>query len=81
MPSVSFEDLVSPHNWRSFDDHARQIEASLSQDIEIVLQQRDVLKRTEAPLAPTPKAAPTKTEAPAKTAAPVTPAPQGEPAK
>ncbi|OGP53587.1 MAG: hypothetical protein A2Y65_03140 [Deltaproteobacteria bacterium RBG_13_52_11] len=49
--------------------------------IEIVLQQRDVLKRTEAPIAPTPKAAPTKTEAPAKTEAPVTPAPQGEPAK
>jgi chemotaxis protein MotB len=49
--------------------------------IEIVLQQRDVLKRTEAPIAPTPKTAPTKTEAPAKTEAPVTPAPQGEPAK
>jgi chemotaxis protein MotB len=58
--------------------------------IEIVLQQRDVLKRTEAPLAPTPKAAPTKTEAPgtpvtkeapAKAEAPVTPAPKAAPAK
>jgi len=58
--------------------------------IEIVLQQRDVLKRTEAPITPEKKAAPTKTEppgapvtkeAPAKTEAPVTPAPQGEPAK
>ncbi|HEX9948507.1 MAG TPA: OmpA family protein, partial [Thermodesulfobacteriota bacterium] len=58
--------------------------------IEIVLQQRDVLKRTEAPLAPTPKAAPTKTEAPgtpvtkeapAKKEAPKTPAPTAAPAK
>jgi chemotaxis protein MotB len=52
--------------------------------IEIVLQQRDVLKRTEAPLAPTPKAAPTKTEAPSAPVtkeAPVTPAPKAAPAK
>jgi len=47
MPSMSFEDLVSPHNWRSFDDHARQIDASLSQDIEIALQQNEIV-RTEA---------------------------------
>jgi chemotaxis protein MotB len=32
--------------------------------IEIVLQQRDVLKRTEAPITPAPKETPTKTEAP-----------------
>jgi chemotaxis protein MotB len=43
--------------------------------IEIVLQQKDVLKRTEAPIAPAPK------EAPAATEAPVAPAPQGAPAK
>jgi chemotaxis protein MotB len=58
--------------------------------IEIVLQQKDVLKRTEAPIAPAPKTAPTKTEAPgtstikeapAKTEAPVTPAPKAAPAK
>jgi flagellar motor protein MotB len=58
--------------------------------IEIVLQQRDVLKRTEAPIAPAPKGTPAKTEAPsapvpkeapAKTEAPAAPAPQGAPAK
>jgi len=58
--------------------------------IEIVLQQKDILKRTEAPIAPPTKGAPTKTEgtttpvtkeAPAKTETPVTPAPKGTPAK
>jgi chemotaxis protein MotB len=58
--------------------------------IEIVLQQKDVLKRTEAPIAPAPKPTPTKTEAPAapvtkqapaKTETPVTPAPKAAPAK
>jgi flagellar motor protein MotB len=58
--------------------------------IEIVLQQKDVLKRTEAPIAPAPKATPTKKEAPAplvtkeapaKTEVPATPAPKAIPAK
>jgi chemotaxis protein MotB len=58
--------------------------------IEIVLQQRDVLKRTEAPVTPATKGAPTKTEtpptpvtkeAPAKKEAPVAPAPKSAPAK
>jgi chemotaxis protein MotB len=58
--------------------------------IEIVLQQKDVLKRTEAPIAPAPKATPTKKEAPAplvtkeapaKTEVPSTPAPKAAPAK
>jgi len=57
--------------------------------IEIVLQQRDVLKRTEAPITPSTKGVPTKTEAPtpvtkeapAKTGAPATPSPKTAPAK
>jgi chemotaxis protein MotB len=58
--------------------------------IEIVLQQRDVLKRTEAPIAPAAKGTPAKSEAPsapvtkeapAKTEAPAAPAPKGTPAK
>ncbi len=56
--------------------------------IEIVLQNRDVMKRMEAPLAPQKKGAPTKTEspstvapkeAPAKTETPPAPAPQEKP--
>jgi chemotaxis protein MotB len=43
--------------------------------IEIVLQQKDVLKRTEAPMAPAPKETPTKTEAPSA------PVPKGTPEK
>jgi len=49
--------------------------------IEIVLQQRDVLKRTEAPIAPASKGTPTKTEAPSAPATKEAPAPQGAPAK
>jgi len=50
--------------------------------IEIVLQQRDVLKRTEAPIAPPTKTeAPSAPEAPTKTEAPAAPVPQGAPAK
>ena len=56
--------------------------------IEIVLQNRDVMKRTEAPLAPEQKGAPTKTEtpstpvnkeAPTKPEAPPAPAPKENP--
>jgi hypothetical protein len=43
--------------------------------IEIVLQNRDVMKRTEAPIAPGPQKGPAKTETP------IAPAPKGAPAK
>lgn len=58
--------------------------------IEIVLQKKDVMKRTEAPVVTAPKESPTKTEtplapvpkgAPAKKEAPSTPAPKGTPTK
>jgi chemotaxis protein MotB len=58
--------------------------------IEIVLQQKDIMKRTEAPIAPPTKGTPKKTEvpttpvtkeAPAKKEIPVTPAPKSAPAK
>jgi chemotaxis protein MotB len=58
--------------------------------IEIVLQQKDVLKRTEVPIAPPKKAVPTKTEtpttpvtkeAPAKPGTMVTPVPKPAPGK
>jgi hypothetical protein len=56
--------------------------------IEIVLQNRDVMKRTEAPITPEKKGAPTKTEtpstpatkeAPTKTETPPTPEPKDKP--
>jgi flagellar motor protein MotB len=47
--------------------------------IEIALQNKDVLKRAEAPLAPPSKETPTKTEAPAATAPKASPAKQEAP--
>ena len=41
---LSFEELISTARWRSFEDHAKQIDIEMTRDIDVVISQNKVVR-------------------------------------